>query len=223
MRERKSAFQGTPNTHTQQATPMNLLGLGLQGRGTAGWAEISTLTLYSWCFTDLLKGQQRWDSVSGFSYSQGGSEGHDCEVAWESPSQGQGHGLDHGEPLQTTSPSSTEKAGGGDRTSAPRSKALRPLASQSPPRQTARTRPRRLGDGARRGSLGPPSQVTADRPRPQKGRVVGRPSPGTATATSPRLRRAHFPAREPPTSLAFVLTWRRPRRAAPSPDVAGPQ
>lgn len=92
---------------------MNLLGLGLQGRGTAGWAEISTLTLYSWCFTDLLKGQQRWDSVSGFSYSQGGSEGHDCEVAWESPSQGQGHGLDHGEPLQTTSPSSTEKAGGG--------------------------------------------------------------------------------------------------------------
>lgn len=114
MRERKSAFQGTPNTHTQQATPMNLLGLGLQGRGTAGWAEISTLTLYSWCFTDLLKGQQRWDSVSGFSYSQGGSEGHDCEVAWESPSQGQGHGLDHGEPLQTTSPSSTEKAGGGE-------------------------------------------------------------------------------------------------------------
>lgn len=60
---------------------MNLRGLGLKGRGTAGRAEIRTLGLYSWCFTDLLKGQQMGLFSFRFSCSWGGAEGHVYEVA----------------------------------------------------------------------------------------------------------------------------------------------
>lgn len=57
------------------------LGIGLRGRGTAGWAEIRTLRFYFWRFRDLLKGAAERTVFLWVSYSWGEGEGHGCDVA----------------------------------------------------------------------------------------------------------------------------------------------
>lgn len=52
----EEGLEGIPTNTLSVRHSDEYLGIGLRGRGTAGWAEIRTLGFYFWRFRDLLKG-----------------------------------------------------------------------------------------------------------------------------------------------------------------------